>query len=72
MKNNYKERQRQIEKSIRNDYHQNGDYFYNMEKSIDRFNKKKFKSKLVMVNGKLKKITGRYENDIPFNWDDVI
>lgn len=72
MKNQYKQRQRQIEKSIKNDYNQNGNYYYDMIYKGLNNSRKEVKPKLVMVNGKLTKVYKHYENGVPSVWDDII
>ena len=72
MKNQYKQRQRQIEKSIKNDYNQNGNYYYDMIDKGLKISKKEVKPKLVMVNGKLTKVYKHYENGVPAVWDGII
>jgi NCAIR mutase (PurE)-related protein len=53
MKNQYKQRQRQIEKSIRGDWTQNIYYFEDKNKIKEKREKKENKPKLVFKNGKL-------------------
>ena len=68
MKNIYKERQRQIDKSARNDYNQNPELFiYSL---YPKDNEKK--SKLIMVNGKLTRIYKIYKNGVPMDWTNLV
>ena len=69
MKNQYKQRQRQIEKSIKGDYNQNQDYFLDLMISKEKRKKKENKPRLVLKNGQLN--TKRlFNNGIPFSWED--
>ena len=74
MKNQYKERQRQIEKSVRNDWNQSReikfDYFSDEYYSISP--EKKKKSKLVIKNGKFTRVFINYDNGIPMDWGDLV
>jgi hypothetical protein len=72
MKNQYKQRQKQIEKSIKNDWKQNENYFSEYFEQNNRFEDKLNKPKLVMVNGKLTKIHKTFKNGVPAVWDSII
>lgn len=72
MKNQYKQRQRQIEKSIKNDYYQNEVFFYDMDREREKINHREIKPKMVMVNGKLTKVYKYYKNGVPVIWDGII
>lgn len=72
MKNQYKQRQKQIEKSIRNDWRQNSGYERCLDTDFLTNKNKEKKPKLVVVNGKLKRIYKDLSNGIPSLWDDVI
>ena len=72
MKNQYKQRQKQIEKSIKNDWKQNENYFSEYFEQNNRFEDKLNKPKLVMVNGKLTKIYKTFKNGVPAVWDSII
>lgn len=72
MKNEFLKRQRQIEKSIRNDYYQNVDWHEDMSNILIKKEKRKYRSKLVIINGKLVKKPNNFSNGIPTNWDDLL
>lgn len=72
MKNQYKQRQRQIEKSIKGDYHQNDNWYEDMATEREKIDFKKLKPKLVMVNGKLTKVYKHYKNGVPAVWDGIV
>lgn len=72
MKNQYKQRQRQIEKSIKNDYYQNEVFFYDMDRKREKINHREIKPKMVIVNGKLTKVYKNYKNGVPVIWDGII
>lgn len=73
MKNNiYKQRQRQIAKSIKNDYNQNPNFYFDYNDKLDKIQVKVEKPKLVIRNGKLTTIYKNYGNGIPTIWDDII
>ena len=69
MKNQFKEKQRQIEKSIKGDYNQNVYYFYELHKKRDRREKKETTPRLIFKNGKLIR-TDSFNNGVPFDWND--
>jgi len=69
MKNQYKQRQRQIEKSIKGDHIQNIDYFFDLINAQKKRKKKENKPRLVMKNGQLN-IKRLFNNGVPFSWDD--
>jgi hypothetical protein len=71
MKNQYKQRQRQIDKSIRGDWTQNIYYFEDRNKIKEKREKKENKPKLVFKNGKLIR-NESYKNGVPFSWEDKI
>jgi hypothetical protein len=72
MKNQYKQRQRQIEKSIKGDWNQNESYFQDYYRGINLIDTKLTKPKLVIVNGKLTKVYKTFRNGLPVVWDDII
>lgn len=73
MKNNYKQRQRQIEKSINNDWNQNPDLYYEIfHNALVKDERKLEKPKMVIINGKLTRVSKKHKNGVPVIWDDVI
>jgi len=69
MKNQYKQRQRQIEKSIKGNHIQNQDYLLNLMISQEKRKKKESKPRLVLKNGQLN-IKRLFNNGVPFSWED--
>jgi hypothetical protein len=69
MKNQYKQRQRQIEKSIKGDHIQNQNYFLDLMISQKKRKKKENKPRLVLKNGQLN-IKRLFNNGVPFSWED--
>lgn len=69
MKNQYKQRQRQIEKSIKGDHIQNIDYYFDLFNAQKKRKKKENKPRLVMKNGQLN-IKRLFNNGVPAVWDD--
>jgi len=69
MKNQYKQRQRQIEKSIKGDHIQNQDYFLDLMILQEKRKKKESKPRLVLKNGQLN-IKRLFNNGVPFSWED--
>lgn len=69
MKNNYRQHQRQIEKSIKGDYNQNINYHLDLFNTREKRKKKENKLRLVLKNGQLN-LKRTFNNGIPLNWDD--
>jgi hypothetical protein len=67
MKNQYNDRLKQIEKSVRGDWTQNPDYCREQFNKDVKRKQKDIRGKLVIVNGEFKRLL---KNGIPSTWED--
>lgn len=69
MKNNYKQHQRQIEKSRRNDWRQEREFESFREAEYKRKLKQERKPRWVYKNGKLVREFNVFRNGLPIVWE---